>query len=162
MRTKPIADDLATGRVVFERYGRTVPYKLNAREMAAYERAKTAGYLVCASRRVNGENVWWRWCEERQHPYVIIRPGPKYAEVRYDLWVLDRDLSEAGLDAVYEIMRAWAARPRTRRAIGIAGTVTGDVLVRREDAETVARAILEAMQQPGALQRIAMGEEAHR
>jgi hypothetical protein len=156
MRTRSIADDLATGRVVDQRAHRTVPYTLTPREMAAYERAKTAGYLVCASRRPNGENVWWRWCEERQHPYVIVRPGTTSAAVHYDLLVIDRTLTEAGRAAIVQIMRAWAIRPRTRRTIGILGAVTGMVLVHRADAEAAARAVVATLQQPGALTRDAL------
>lgn len=160
--TRPTADDLAYGRRVLYRWGRVEPYRLNRREAEAYERAKETGYLVLPSRRVNVRNAWWYWCEEHGHPYVVVSRGRTYAELHYDLLCIDVRLSEAGLDALYDLFTEtvkpfWMQQSRNVRRRSTAwdyiGDVTGTIHLPIADADAFAARVVSVMRQPEAVRR---------
>lgn len=156
---RPTADDLAYGRRVLSRWGQVVPYRLNRREAEAYERAKELGYLVLPTRRVHLRNVWWRWCEEHGHPYVIVTPQQKHVQVHYDLLCIDAQLSSTGvvalLDLVAELVEPyWRAHPRLLRRYAdwdYIGEVTGTIHLPLADADAFTARVVSLLREPGAL-----------
>ncbi len=113
--------------------------ELTSREMTAYAKAKRDGYPVCAI-RPNLANVWWRWCEQNNHPYVTVNG----TRVKYDLHALNRELTAAGFIKVFEYREQFD----TRSGGFSAGMICGGFRAKRETAEDAARTIVQLLADP--------------
>lgn len=90
-----------------------LPHKLNAQEFAEFDMAQTRGYSIC--KRVNLKNIWWLWCEFKDHPYVLVEPRRKYCTVEMDLLASNRCLPDEALRILDDAVRGLAQRSKKWR-----------------------------------------------
>jgi hypothetical protein len=140
--TRGSVDDLAAGRLKLVHFGKSRSYKLTKKQTVNYEAAKRRGYLVTVgSNQHTLLDVYYYWCEALRIPYLTVKKGRKYADVRMDVApfldgkVLHRE-AEAELRA---LMRRHAAPPCFIHT----GEITWCDRVRIEKADEVARKLLE-------------------
>ena len=86
---------------------------LDRNALALLERARRAGYLlVTRSCRSPVGLAWWGWCEATNHPYVAVRTRQRHAELVFDLFTTDRDLTREIQEAVCDVFRLVGKRDR--------------------------------------------------
>jgi hypothetical protein len=86
-RTCEEADALARGQATLYLLGQRATRRLTRRELAAYEAAK-AGQRVVGD--TEAANVYYRWCEGAQRPWVCVCREGRYARVSMDLLFLQQ------------------------------------------------------------------------
>lgn len=113
--------------------------RLNRRERDEFDAAKMRGWYWRQSReRPNLENVWWRYCEAWDMPYIRITRRRKYAEVSFDLIAIHRRLTPSARDEVLKWMSETAdlGTARSGDVYAVVGDVSGyvnRVLIERAD-----------------------------
>jgi hypothetical protein len=67
-------------------------YRLDRRQRAEFERAKSNGYIVDVTRLHRLGSLWWSWCESVNQPWIVVQPGPRLARVKMDFLVTGKYL----------------------------------------------------------------------
>jgi hypothetical protein len=111
---------------------------------SAFERAKKAGYLVLrpSERRNLNYALWYYWCKENKHPFVVVKRAKKYSRVTFDLITTDYRLREKHRDALFQLWQDLARSKTSRNLEAGCGIVMGEFPVPVEIDETMATELL--------------------
>jgi len=77
--------------------------RLDRAEMAAFEKAKQVGYLVCKGHMFRVYELWYAWCTVTQQPFMAINCRRRRAFVELELRDLTAELSDEGLELIGKI-----------------------------------------------------------
>ena len=90
-------------------------------------------------------NSYHRWCKSNDRPFVVVNARQRYASVSIDMFSVDRDLNEAAVDAVKDLLMPFLARGKF---VAYGRTYSGAQHVPIKHADDLAAALLRVASNP--------------
>jgi hypothetical protein len=121
-----------------------------ASDREAFEAAKKKKFLMLPPRaeKLDVRNAWWRYCTRQRMPYLIVRPGAKYASLNLDLLPADKEFTDVFNDPVWKpLLGSHAARNGAELHLWNEGLDFAGI--RSDTCEALAHAILYHVSQEG-------------
>ncbi|MCL5957864.1 MAG: hypothetical protein M1358_00875 [Chloroflexi bacterium] len=122
--------------------------RLRPDEREEFERAKERGYVITKGRRCHLRNCWFHWCEAKDHPWVTVQLGSKYAKVEVDLIGQSWKLTDESVKAIFDWAKdeLWRTGGSAKKGASVSGGRTCTVIqgVANDLAEAAAARLLGA------------------